>query len=68
MTGSGGTSDRGGSTGATREHRIEIVQRFFADGYTAECPCGWRSEEMATQEYALAEGSKHIEDVGGDRG
>ena len=40
-------------------HHGEIVSKFFADGWTAECSCGWRSEEMATSEAAHGELTTH---------
>lgn len=44
-------------------HGLEIVQRFWADGYTCECACGWTSDEMATQNAALEKGRVHLFDA-----
>lgn len=27
-----------------RDHRCEIGSTFLRDGYTAQCSCGWKSE------------------------
>lgn len=45
------------------EHAVEIVSKFFADGWTAECSCGWRSDEMATSDGALVKSREHLFDV-----
>lgn len=41
------------------EHRLEVVSRFWADGYVCECSCGWRSEEMGEMDDALSQGRHH---------
>jgi len=43
-------------------HEVTIKHPSAFDGYTAECSCGWRSEEMATTEAAASKAVSHSVD------
>ena len=46
---------------ASQRHLVEIASGMY-DGYTADCSCGWRSREMASNRGAWGEGNRHYAD------